>query len=133
MRRRAKIILRRLLCALLRILFLLGGLPRLRLILGQRLFTVRARAAQIAALLDGAAADPGREAIVMRDRAAVMMMGLVPGASRVAVAMAVSELISLRWRGSSEVRDVLWDGMAGSDAGDTDVGGFSGLAEGVVA
>ena len=58
-----------------------------------------------------------------------MMMGLVSGAS----AMAVSELISLQRGGGGEVRDVLWDGMAGSDAGDTDVRGFSGLAEGVVA
>ena len=59
MRRRAKIILGIIASTLLRMLFLLDALPRLRLILGQRLFTVCARAAQIAALLDGATADAG--------------------------------------------------------------------------
>lgn len=48
-------------------------------------------------------------------------------------AVAISELISLGRRGSSEVGDVLRDGVAGSDAGHPDVRGLSGLAEGVVA
>ncbi len=33
----------------------------------------------------------------------------------------------------SEMGDVLWDWMAGADAGDADIRGFAGFAEGVVA
>jgi hypothetical protein len=35
--------------------------------------------------------------------------------------------------GRSEMGDVLWDWMAGADAGDANIRGFAGFAEGVVA
>ena len=35
--------------------------------------------------------------------------------------------------GRCEVGDVLWDRVAGADAGDADIRGFAGFAEGVVA
>lgn len=37
------------------------------------------------------------------------------------------------WRSCSEMGDVLRDRVAGADAGDADIRGFAGFAEGVVA
>ena len=36
-------------------------------------------------------------------------------------------------RGGGQVRDVLGDGMLGTDVGDADVGGFAGFAQGIIA
>lgn len=36
-------------------------------------------------------------------------------------------------RGGGQMRDVLGDGMLGTDVGDADVGGFTGFAQGIIA
>lgn len=82
-------------------------------------------AVQETALLDGAAADTGVETIIRGP------MGLEAGV--LSVAEGAGD-VAVLWRGGGgQVGNVFWEGMAGSDAGDADIGGFAGFAECVVA
>jgi hypothetical protein len=83
---------------------------------------------QITTLLHGRAALEADRAWVSADAAGDLLADTCDATS-----IAGATGVRGAWRSRSEVGDVLRDRVAGADAGDADIRGFAGFAEGVVA